>query len=117
MIVKVKNPLSIFRRKLVFRFDIWAWFKMCELSGIEIHEMDKLTADQKAMAWIYAAYLSHCANVYQKPKYGYRFFDKFYRHLYVNDYQTLQLLTKTMIQTQFMGKSLEQHAKDDEKKK
>jgi len=117
MIVSVKNPFSLIGRKLTFRFDIWAWFKTCELSGIEIHEMDKLTADQKALAWLYAAYLSHCANTYKKPKHGYKFFDRYYRHLYVNDYKTLQLLTKTMVQTQFMGKSLEEHAADDEKKK
>ena len=45
MEVILKNPLSLFRRSIGFRFDNYAWIMMCEVNGIEFHQIAELQED------------------------------------------------------------------------
>lgn len=119
MIVKIRNPFSLLRRRVSFRFDTFAYFKICELNGIELDEMDKLTEQHIFLSWMYAAYLSDCAYNYRKPRHGFDYIAKIYRWYYVNDEKGIERLKTAMLQSKLVGKEVAEWADQagDEKKK
>jgi len=119
--VKIRNPFSLLRRKLLFRFDVWAWFKMAELNGREIHQLDDLNEQQLVLSWIYAAYLRACMERYDRPRYDFNYILKVYRYYYVHDARVIDELKAAIMQSRLMGKSVEEWytaaEPDDQKKK
>ncbi len=116
--IEIRNPFSLFLKKIPLRFDTLAYFKMFELNGIDISEADTLPKEQLQVTWIYAAYLSACSHRYKKPRKSYEFFVKLYRWYYVNDIKALEYIISTMLSSRIMGKSMTEWSDaGDEKKK
>ena len=116
MIVELRYPFG-FRPKVKFRFDNYSWLKVCEILGIEFHEMEKLKDVQLIPVWMYAAYLSERSYRYKKPLYGYTHIEKMYRWYYVNDIETLQEMQNAMMTTKILGKTMQEWGNAGEKKK
>jgi hypothetical protein len=117
MIVKVKNPFSLLRRPVSFRFDTFSYFKICELNGIELDEIEKLTEHHIFLSWLYGAYLSDCAYNYRKPKHDFAFITKLYRWYYVNEPEGIERLKSAMLQARIVGKDVTQWSAECEEKK
>jgi len=117
MIAKLKNPFSLWRRSIEFRFDNYSWIQMCELSGVEFDEMEKLNETQLVMSWMYGAYLSGCSNAYRKPKYNFNYIARVYRWYYVNNPKALEVLKDAMLKSKLLGKTVAEWGQVNEKKK
>jgi hypothetical protein len=116
MTIKVKNPFSLFSRSIKLRFDIYAWVKMCEVSGVDLDGLEKLNEQQLILAWMYGAYLSACASEYRRPAYGAPYISRVYKWYYVNDNGTLDEIKAAMIKSRILGREVQDWAKEGEKK-
>jgi hypothetical protein len=108
MIVKVRNPFSLLRRKLTFRFNNLAWINMCELNGREFWELGDMPEEHIALSWIYGAYLSACANEFKRPRYDFNYINRVYRWYYVNDYKVIAEWKQAIQKSKLMGRSIEE---------
>ena len=117
MEVQIRNPFSLLGRKLLLRFDMFAWEKMCHLNGKEFHELGDLNEQQLMLSWLYAAYLSGCASKYTKPKHDFRYIVRVYRWYYVNDHKVIAQLIEMIEQSKLMGKTVAEWKSEGEKKK
>ena len=117
MIIDIKNPFSLLRKKITLRFDVYAWIKMCEVAGVEFHELDKLNERQLFLTWMYGAYLSACAYGFKKPRYSAEYITRLYRWYYVNDVGTLDAIREVMERSKILDKEVKEWARQSEKKK
>lgn len=117
MIARIKNPYSLLRRGWIpMRFDMIAWFKVCEINGLEFDELTTLPEQHLFLSLMYAGYWSHQANVNEKQRYDFAYISKVYRWYYINDYDALHEVSKAIEKSKIMGKTLAEW-KSGEKKK
>lgn len=117
MIVRIKNPFSFLRRKwITMRFDMIAWFKVCEINGIEFDQLGELHEQHLFVSLMFSGYWSHQAHVDGRQKHDFGYISKVYKWYYVNDYKALAKVSEAIEKSKIMGKTLEEW-KGAEKKK
>ena len=115
MIVSLKYP-GLFGRNVNFRFDNYAWIKMCDLLGVEFDELEQIDEVELVLAWMYGAYYSDCAYRNVKRRYTFEQIAKMYRWYYIKNPQMLDYVKNAMRKGKVMGKPLEDHYKGEKKK-
>jgi hypothetical protein len=116
MIVSVKNPLSVFGRRIEFRFDNYAWILMCEVNKIELHQIGELDEKLLLVTLIYAAYVSDCRYRAKRERYTLDDIYKLFKRLSVDELDQLKI---AIANSRLLGKTMLEWAdegKEDEKK-
>ena len=116
MRVTIKNPLSRFGRRLSFRFDNYAWILMCEVNGIELHEIGKLDEKVLLVTLIYTAYISDCRFRAKRERYTLDDIYKMLKRLTVDEVDQLKI---AIANSRLLGKTMLEWADEsggDEKK-
>ena len=114
MEVTLKNPLSLFGRSIGFRFDNYAWIVMCEVNGIEFHQIAELQEDALLVTLCYGAYVSNCRFNARKEKLSLDAFYKLYKKLTLSQVDELKL---AIYQSRLLGKTMAEWAEVTEEKK
>lgn len=118
MIVKIKDPFTLFRRgELVFRFDVMAWFIACEKNGVDFDQIETIPDEVFLLSLLYGAYWSHQAHIDKRRKHNILYISKVYRWYYINNPGALQELQKAISESKIMGKSVAEWNQAGEKKK
>lgn len=113
--MRVKIQISRWRSvRAGFRFDMYAYMKMCELYDIELDESSKLSQDKMVYGILYGAYISDCKERGKKPKYdGDRFgllFDRLSRKQFDD-------LVQAFLESRMFGKkTMKEYAEGSKKK-
>lgn len=115
MIVELRYPFWL-RRKVGFRFDNYAWIRMCELTGVEFDQLDQLEENELVLAWLYGAYYSYCAFKNKKRKLSLEQIAKMYRYYYIKKPQELDKVKQAILDGKVMGKPIRDHAAKEKKK-
>lgn len=110
MIVSVKNPLSVFGRRIEFRFDNYAWILMCEVNKIELHEIGKLDEKVLLVTLIYAAYVSDCRFRAKKEVYTLDNIYTVFKKLTVEEVDNLKI---AIANSRLLGKTMLEWADED----
>ncbi len=114
MVVKLKY--GFWGRKVGFRFDNYAWIKMCDLMGVEFDQLDELTENELVLAWLYGAYYSYCAYNNRRRRLSFEKIAKMYRWYYIHKPHELERVKQAMLKGKVMGRPLEEHYKGEKKK-
>lgn len=110
--MEVKILINRWKSRTVgFKFDMHAWVNLCEMNGIEIHQLGELSQEKMMADLIYSAYVSYCTSKLKKVKFTYEQFGGIIDKM--NKGQTEQL-GKEILQSRVMGKAIGDYA---EKKK
>ena len=113
--MQIKIQLSRFRTVRVgFRFDMYAYMKMCELYGIELDASSNLPQDKMVYGIFYGAYISYCKENGKRAKYADRFnvlFDNLSRK------QFDDLVNEFLNSKMFGTKTMAEYAEEGSKKK
>lgn len=101
-------------RKVGFSFDMYAWFKLCEMNDIEIHQLHTLPEKKMMGDLIYAAYVSYCTKALKKPKLSQESLGDLLDNMTKG--QTEQL-SQQILNAKVFGKSVKGWADGEKKKK
>lgn len=115
MIVELRYPYGL-RPKVGFRFDNFAWIKMCELMGVEFDQLDNLEENELILGWLYGAYYSFCAYKNKKRKLSFNQVAKMYRYLYIKKPHELDRVKQAILDGKVMGKPIRDHYEGEKKK-
>jgi len=115
MVVTIRNPLSLFRRSLNFRFDNYAWIMMCEVNKIQLHEIGNLQEKVLMVTLIYGAYVSDCRYRAKKERYTLDNIYSVFKKLTVDEVDQLKI---AIANSRLLGKTMLEWADEagDEKK-
>ena len=114
--MRVKIQIKSWRSVRVgFRFDMYAYMKMCELYDIELDEANSLSQEKMVYGILYGAYISYCKEHGKKQRYdGDRFgilFDKLSRKQFDD-------LVQAFLSSRMFGKkTMKEYAEQESKKK
>ena len=110
------NPLSLFGRSIGFRFDNYAWIMMCEVNGIEFHQIGELQEDVMLVTLCYGAYVSNCRFNALKEKLTLDAFYKLYKKFTLLQVDELKM---AIYKSKLLGKTMQEWAEvaETEKKK
>ena len=50
-------------KKVGFNFDLFAWFKVCEMNKVEVHQIGKIPQEKMFADFIYCAYVSYNSDI------------------------------------------------------
>ena len=116
MEVTLKNPLSLFGRSIGFRFDNYAWIMMCEVNGIEFHQIGELQEDVMLVTLCYGAYVSNCRFNARKENLTLDAFYKLYKKFTLLQVDELKM---AIYKSKLLGKTMQEWAEvaETEKKK
>ena len=113
--MEIKILISRWRTKTVgFKFDMYAWFLLCEANGIELHQLGELTQEKMFADLIYASAVSYLKDKgkevrFTKEQLG-EWLDKM-------NHKDSELLGVAILKSKVFGKTVTEHAKDAVKKK
>lgn len=114
MIVTVPNPVSWLRPTITLRFDTYSWFTMCEVNGIEFHQIGDLPESKLMITLMFGAYVSQCRATARLERYGIKEFYNIWLKLRMQDVEKIKA---AIIKSRVLGKSIEEWKGEGEKKK
>lgn len=112
MQVTLKNPISLFGRKIKFRFDNYAWIVMCEVNSIEFHQISELQERVLLITLIYGAYVSDCRYNAKREKYSLKHMYEVFKRLPQKDVDELKM---AIYNSRLLGKTMLEWAEEGEK--
>ena len=100
--------------KVGFNFDMYAWMCVCKYNDIEIFELSKIDKEKIFGDYLYGAYESYCTHNRKRVKY-----DMAQLEVILDKMTKKQAdeLSRAVLDSKFMGKSVNDYGGDQKKKK
>jgi len=97
-----------------FRFDMYAWFKVCEINNIELHQLGDIDQQKLFADIIYSGYVSYCTHNRKRAKYSIEQLADIVDRM--TKRQSEELVDGFM-KSKVFGKTVKEHADGEAKKK
>ena len=121
--MEIKILISRWKSKTVgFKFDMYAWFLLCENNKIELHQLGDIPQDKMFSELIYAAYVSFNTDK-RTGMSGLKLLrpivssEKLIGWVDKMNHKDSDMLGEAILNSRVMGKTVTEHAKDAVKKK
>ncbi|RLA16291.1 MAG: hypothetical protein DRQ62_16425 [Gammaproteobacteria bacterium] len=112
--MEVKILISRWRTKTVgFKFDMYAWFLLCEHNKIELHQLGDLPQDKMFSGLIYAAAISYLKDKGKRVRFTQ---DQLSGWIDKMNHKDTTLLGDAIMSSKVLGKTVAEHAKGAKKK-
>ena len=108
--MEIRIQISRWRTKTVgFKFDMYAWFLLCEANGIELHQLGELSQDKMFADLIYASAISYLKDKGKKVRFTKEQLGEWMDKM---NHKDSELLGSAILKSKVFGKTVSEHAKD-----